>query len=223
MLLPRFRFSGEFTEFEDAIRAFGVRTTFDAGDYLCPPGEALDRCYYLLGGTARMSVLTDNDKDLVIGLWSAGSLFPLVATEQEFTLEPFVTLKALTAVETLVLTADDIRSLCRTNPDFAIATIDHYCRYTNLMLVRDILLTVNSSLEKVCNFLYLYWYNDPDRSDILPLTQDEIAGITGLTRVQVTRVITELRDEGVVATARGKVSLLDVNALKSHCLSLVRL
>ena len=221
MLLPRYYFADEFTDFDAEIEdCAGERVSFEAGEYLCPPGQALYNCYYITEGIARFSVLTDNAKDRTVAFWGVGSIFPIIATVQDFTLEPFLMLSAVTRVTALALTPDDIGHLCAIDSAFSVAVIDHYGRYTNLMLVRDVLLSDNTSMEKVCNFLYLFWENNPSRSMDLPLSQDDIASITGLTRVQVTHVCADLREEGTISTARRKITILDVGKLKQHCLAL---
>jgi len=49
----------------------------------------------------------------------------------------------------------------------------------------------------------------------LPLTQEVIADLTGLTAVHVNRKMRELREEGLIAREGGRVRLLDLAALRA--------
>ena len=49
---------------------------------------------------------------------------------------------------------------------------------------------------------------------VLPLTQEQIADVLGLTNVHVNRTLQSLRSEGVVASDRGRLTILDFEALK---------
>jgi CRP-like cAMP-binding protein len=44
---------------------------------------------------------------------------------------------------------------------------------------------------------------------VLPITQDELAGLAGTTRPTVNRVLAEAADAGLVVLHRGRIELLD--------------
>ena len=222
MLLPRYYFSDEFSQFESRLlECGGIRESFPKGEYLCGPGNMLRDGYVILDGIARLSVMTDVGKNLTIGFWGKGSYFPIIVSEQQFTLEPYFNFVAMTDLETIAIAPEGVCMACERYPDFSIAVINHYCKFANLLLVRNILSAESTSMSKVCNFLYLYWYNSEEHNPVIALSHDEIASITGLTRVQVTRVLSFLRDEKTIETSRGKVRILDIEGLQRHCLDLV--
>ena len=47
--------------------------------------------------------------------------------------------------------------------------------------------------------------------------QEDLADLLGISRVQVTRVLTRLRGRGVLSTARGKLIITDLPALAGLC------
>lgn len=60
--------------------------------------------------------------------------------------------------------------------------------------------------------------NQPSNSGlIIEMTQEDIADILGMSRVQITRELTELRNLGILATTRGKLIITDLPALASYC------
>ncbi len=60
-------------------------------------------------------------------------------------------------------------------------------------------------------------YGD-DRGDaVVPLTQDDLASMAGTSRATVNRVLREEEKRGAVSLQRGKVTLLDVEAVARRC------
>ena len=49
------------------------------------------------------------------------------------------------------------------------------------------------------------------------MTQEELADILGLSRVQITRELTALRRRGIISTTRGKLTVSDLPALVRLC------
>ena len=49
------------------------------------------------------------------------------------------------------------------------------------------------------------------------MTQEDIADLIGMSRVQITRELTELRDKGILATTRGKITITNIKELASLC------
>jgi CRP-like cAMP-binding protein len=48
---------------------------------------------------------------------------------------------------------------------------------------------------------------------IVPLTQDDVAGLAGTTRESVNRLLRRLQEDGVLELRRGEISLLDQERL----------
>jgi CRP-like cAMP-binding protein len=57
-------------------------------------------------------------------------------------------------------------------------------------------------------------YPDTDGKITVPLTQEDLASMAGTTRPTANRVLKELEDAGTVAVARGRIEVLDVDALE---------
>ena len=60
--------------------------------------------------------------------------------------------------------------------------------------------------------------NQPANSGLtIEMTQENIADLLGMSRVQITREVTDLRSKGILATARGRLTVTDIRALASLC------
>jgi CRP-like cAMP-binding protein len=222
MLLPRYYFSDEFQDFEDEMKECGGKDMrFKKDSFLCPPGESLTDGYYIRKGLCKLSVSADNGSESLIAFFGEGSFFPLMTNEQDFSLEPYLFFYAVTDVDVIALPPEVQRALIRKDSDFAEASIDHYCRFCNLLLVRNLMSDSSDSLQKTAAFLYLYLYYMPDEDNIVHLSQETVASMTGVTRVQIARVINQLKKDGIIATGREKIQILKPEELKSISPSLV--
>ena len=96
--------------------------------------------------------------------------------------------------------------------------VNWYSMYINRFLFETIHQEFNSSLVKLCNLLYLLTVNQPANSGlVIEMTQEELADILGLSRVQITRELTALRRRGIISTTRGKLTVSDLPALVRLC------
>ena len=96
--------------------------------------------------------------------------------------------------------------------------VNWYSMYVNRFLFETIHQGFNSSQVKLCNLLYLLTMNQPANSGlVIEMTQEDIADILGMSRVQITRELTELRSRGILATTRGKLTVTDLPALTALC------
>lgn len=104
------------------------------------------------------------------------------------------------------------------NPKLQDRVIDWYSSYSNLLLFEAAHQDYNSSLVKLCNLLYLLLVSENGRkNDLGEITQDTLADILGISLVNLTRGLTQLRKEQVIATGRKQITVLDAEALIKHC------
>lgn len=94
--------------------------------------------------------------------------------------------------------------------------INWYSMYVNRFLFETIHQGYNSSLVKISNMLYLLSSN---QAETIAMTQNELAEILGLSRVQLTRGLADLRERKIITTQRGRISVIDMPALASLCSS----
>lgn len=146
-----------------------------------------------------------------------GTMFPVVHSEQ-FALENSITAEAVTDVAALEFTNDAILSALRRNPDFAVATIDWYSRYVNLLLFKSSSLTFAKTVSALAAVLLLLFENAPEaqlgRDEELRITQTELTELLGIDRSSLVRAMTILRSAGAIATARGVVKLVSIERLR---------
>lgn len=126
------------------------------------------------------------------------------------------TITALEPARTLVLTATSFRRICEKRPTVERALsvmladrVDELSkRLLEVMYVgldRRVFRRVHELAER---------YRADDGTMVIPLTQSQIADMTGGTRPSVNQALQRLVDEGVVELHRGRIEVLDLDRLR---------
>lgn len=106
------------------------------------------------------------------------------------------------------------------NTELSEQVINWYSMYVNRLLFETVHQEYNSSFVKICNLLYLLTVNNPQNYGFdIAITQEALAGMLGLSRVQITRGLAQLRRQSIIATGRGKITVTDLPALARLCSS----
>ncbi len=115
-------------------------------------------------------------------------------------------------------TIPQFRAMFESNKELAESVVNWYSKYVNRFLFETIHQEFNPSQVKLCNLLYLLTMNQPSNSGlVIEMTQEDIADILGMSRVQITRELTDLRSRGIQSTTRGRLTVTDLPALASLC------
>ena len=148
-------------------------------------------------------------------------MFP-VAHSTMFELESSITAEAITDVAALEFPNAAILGAIRENPDFAIATIDWYAKFVNLLLFAASRLAYAKAITALATVLLLLFENEPEArlgtSGVLRVTQNELAQLLGIDRGSLVRAATHLRQAGAVETGRGVIRLLSLERLRKIAL-----
>ena len=72
--------------------------------------------------------------------------------------------------------------------------------------------TLHRAEQRLCRWLLLT--QDRLGSDVVPLTQEHLAIMLGVQRTTVTATASQLQERGVIAYSRGKIRVLDREAMK---------
>ena len=76
----------------------------------------------------------------------------------------------------------------------------------------------NNSFLKLCNLLYLFTQNSPSgQSRRIDLSQENIADILTLNRVNVAKCLSRLRDEGIIVSHRKWIEVKNLDKLELYC------
>ena len=222
MLIPRFLFTEDFTPFEERL------TQLSKGKKRISAGQRIDDVHmvnpvnacYIRTGSAKLSYENADGTEKIFFLLGKGSLYPINCMPEVFSAELCMHMTALTDMELQILAPESLLQMTGESAEFARVLINYYCKVVNLFLVRDILTSYSDSEQLVASFLYAYAHQQAGGMEI-HLTQEMIGAFTGLSRAHLTRILGELRKEGIVQTRRGRLDIIDMPKLKALCESSV--
>lgn len=218
MLKPRYYFADDFASFyEYFLSQPHEERLFKKGEYLWKPGEPYDRIQYYVYGASVHFAEHESGRRKIISFHGKGTIFPGYHTT-DFRIERTITTVALTEIKVLEFTISQFKAMFDSNVKLAQSVVNWYSKYVNRFLFETIHQEFNSSQVKICNLLYLLTLNQPSNSGLeIQMTQEDIADLIGMSRVQITRELTALRDKGILSTSRGKITITNIKELASLC------
>lgn len=220
MLTPRYYFADDFRSFYDYFLSQPHKTrTFRKGDYLWKPGQPYEKIHYVISGAAIHFADHENGRRKIISFHGAGTVFPGYR-QYDYKIELSLITAALSDMKVLEFTKDQFQKMFETNPALSKQVVNWYSMYINRFLFEIVHQEYNPSFVKICNLLYLLTINQPACSGlVIDMTQEELAEILGLSRIQLTRGLSDLRKQKIISTARGKVHVINLPALARFCTS----
>ena len=220
MLMPRYFFSDDFQQFyEYFLSQPHSQQTFHKGDYLWKPGQTYEKIHYIISGAAIHFADHESGRRRIISFHGAGTVFPGYH-QYDYKIELSLVTIALSDMKVLEFTKEQFQNMFETNTALSEQVVNWNSMYINRFLFEIVHQEYNPSFVKICNLLYLLTINQPSCSGlVIDMTQEELSEILGLSRIQVTRGLSELRNQNIISTTRGKVHVVDLPALASLCSS----
>ena len=185
MLQPRYLFTQDFSVFRTALLSLPHRVRrFERGESLWAAGTPFEKIFFFDAGLARTSIISVSGSNRVIAWQGPGTMFPVIHRNR-FEIETRHLTEAVTAVAALEFSAVDIEAYLRGSADFALATIDWYAKFVNLLLysAADVSTSPNT-LTALASTLLLLFRNEAGAvmatNNLLKITQSELAALLGV-------------------------------------------
>ena len=220
MLTPRYFFAGDFRRFYEYFLSRPHRKrNFHKGEYLWEPGSPYGNLYYIVSGTAVHGAEHESGHRKIISFHGPGTVFPGYH-QADYKIELSLSMAALSELETLEFSREQFRAMFESNKELSGQVVNWYSMYVNRLLFETVHQEYNTSLVTICNLLYLLTAGQPAGAGLeVETTQGELAELLGLSRVQFTRGLAELRSRKIVSTSRGRIQVTDLAALAELCTS----
>lgn len=220
MLVPRYLYRGDFSPFRSLLLAQPhTDRTFQVGEQLWRPGEYIERVYYIEQGIAKTSLLNEDGREKTVYFHGSGMVFP-GCHESQFAIELSLVTQAVTPIVAMEFQRSAFHDLLRTYPELASAMLENYARYINVLIFESAHQERNEALVKLCNLIYLLALDAGSPggpASNIEMSQEELAELLAMNRVSVAKLLSRLRDEGIVVPHRGGIDIADVAGLLSHC------
>ena len=185
------------------------------GEVMYRQGEPGDSMMVVVSGSLKVTNVTAEGKEVVLGFLKPGALTGEIAALDGR--ERTASVIALEAVEAVAIYRRDLLPLLRSNPDAMFALLEGLCgrlRSTNLLLESH---TMEAGARIAACLLRLADEHGQSASKgtviDLKLTQRDLGSHLGLTRETVSRTLGTFRDEGLIDLAGASILLKNPDRL----------
>lgn len=215
---PKYIFADDFRSLEGYFAAAPHKdVSFRKGDYLWEPGEPFDRIHYIRSGVVENYLIHENGHRKILSFHAGGTIFPGFHY-LHYKIEESLLSRAMTHVQAYEFTQAQFAQLFEANPALVRRVIDWFSSYTNLLIYDGAHQEYNSSFVRLCNLLYLLKLSEVGRRNMLQdLTQEELADTLGVSLINVSRGLTQLRRLGIIETKRKTITILEPERLMQLC------
>ena len=174
--------------------------------------DPADSLHLIAKGRFGIRIMTPLGETVTIGVRGPGDSFgemALVVADSRRS----ATLTALEEAETFAVYVGDFERLRREHPavnQVLIGFLAEELRRQNELLLEALYVPVDRRvLRRLVELSALYAARDSE----IPLTQEQLAEMAGISRATVNRVLREEQERGTIALRRGKTIVLDAEAL----------
>lgn len=189
-----------------------VVESFERGKTIFFPGDPAERVYFLLKGAVKLSRVYEAGEEITVALLRENSVFGVLSLITGQHSDRFYHAVAFTPVELLSAPIDQVEQALKTNPDLSMLLLQGLSSrilQTEMMIEtlahRDMGSRLVSFLLILCRD---FGVPTPEGIRIdLKLSHQAIAEAIGSTRVTVTRLLGELRDEEMISIHKKKITV----------------
>lgn len=191
------------------LSRLAIERSFKPEEFVFWEGDAPDYFYTVIEGRIKILKYSSSGKEFIIAFFGSGEMFGEVAV---FEGKPYpASAQAVADTKILGIKKDDFLSFLAGRPRVALGIInilggrlrDAQSRLKDLAGER-----VEQRLARILLML------SSKLGPTLPFTRQEIADMAGTTTETAFRVTTQLKDRGIIRSARGKIIILDETKLK---------
>lgn len=215
MQTPTLLFSDDFSQLLSDFKNLPHQTvTLKKGEPLWKAGQPYHQIFYIQDGVVQNAIEHEEGFRKILSFHGQGTVFPAYH-EKQYKIEDAIILTAMTDVTAMVFSVEDFAQLYYQNQDLQRATINWFSTYVNLLLYDAAHQTYNSSLMKLANLLFLL--HKANQKQLISPTQEELANMLGISRVNISRHLAQLRTEGIIRISRQHIDIIDEEKLTLYC------
>lgn len=183
--------------------------SLNAGEYVFMEGEEPDWLYMVAEGRVKVLKHSSQGKEFIISFFGPGEMFGEVAIFQN---RPYpASAQAVSELKVIAIKRDDFHTFLRYRPETVFRMIhvlsgrlrDAQVRLRDLAAER-----VEQRLARVLIMLA------SRLGPVLPFTRQEIADMVGTTPETTIRLMSKLKEAGIIASSRGRTEIVDEARLR---------
>ena len=187
---------------------------YEAGEVIVRQNTPSTYAVCIKSGLAKVSVVGLDKKKIIVKLannldfLTGGDLF-------NGNIQPY-TITAITPLDCCLVDSSKLTKLFAENNAFAIALLKHHTKQSNYLLNRLVNLTQKYMPGRVADTLiYLADIVYKSNSFTIPLTRQELADMSNMTKESFVRILQEFKSSQIISTNVNSFEILDKEALIS--------
>jgi CRP-like cAMP-binding protein len=197
-----------------ALLSIARRRKFARGEVVFHQHDPADTLHLIDKGRFAVRVATPLGDTAILAVLGPGDMFGELSLLGDADARRSATVAALEAGETRSVHSLDFERLRRTHPETAavlISILSGQVRRLSRHLLEALYVPADKRvLRRLLELGRLYADGE---ATVVPLTQEDLAGLAGTSRATVNRVLREEEARGTVRLGRGRTTVLDAEAL----------
>ncbi|HEY9844848.1 MAG TPA: global nitrogen regulator NtcA [Candidatus Caenarcaniphilales bacterium] len=189
-----------------------VVETFERGKTIFFPGDPAERVYFLLKGAVKLSRVYEAGEEITVALLRENSVFGVLSLITGNRSDRFYHAVAFTPVELLSVPIEQVEKALKEDPEISavfLRGLSSRILQTEMMIET---LAHRDMGSRLVSFLLILCrdFGVPDANGVtidLKLSHQAIAEAIGSTRVTVTRLLGELRDQAMISIHKKKITV----------------
>lgn len=209
--------------FSDKEARYGLaRRKYKKGELLTVHGVINNTSHFIHSGMLSLSLTHDSGNLKSLVFYGPNTVFPLGVVPHETPIGFEMVLRAFTDVEVTSFSYEQLRKMCADDGEFAAQILEQNCDFIGYLFYQDMNHAYTSTLELVCDILYLYLLDVKPQNNVIPLSQSDLANFVGISRQQLERILKNLREQKILSTKRGSIQIDDIRLLYEACSNDIR-
>ena len=220
--MPNQDFLGRLERSEiDALETVGRHRCFGAGQVLFSEGDDGRDVYILSEGIVKVSITSSSGHQVILDLVTSGSVLgELSAIDGQ---PRSATVETLTSIDVLVLRIQDFRAFLEQQPRAAAALLGVVAARLRTSSQRQLEFGASDALTRLCRCILVmidrFGGGRDNLSVSLPIAQQDLARLTGLSREAIVKGLRRMREQGWIETSGRVLHVRDLDAVESRAKS----
>jgi CRP/FNR family transcriptional regulator, global nitrogen regulator len=198
-----------------------VVETFERGKTIFFPGDPAERVYFLVKGAVKLSRVYEAGEEITVALLRENSVFGVLSLITGQRADRFYHAVAFTTVELLSIPIEQVEKALRDNPDLSMVMLQGL---SSRILQTEMMIETLAHRDmgsRLVSFLLILCrdFGVPTVDGItidLKLSHQAIAEAIGSTRVTVTRLLGDLRQDKMISIHKKKITVHNPIALSQQ-------
>ena len=222
-VIPKLYLSGFVKDMESKLERYGAqRRIYKKDELLTSHGVINNTAHYIHSGIIHLSLSHSSGNLKSMNFFGPQTVFPLGVVPHENLIDYEMVLRAFTDVEVSSFSYPVLRRMCVEDGEMAAQILEENCEFIGYLFYQDMNHAYAPTFIRVCDILHLYLENVKPMNGTIPIKQEDLASLVGVSRPQLERVLKELRSKNIITTGRGSIQIKDATRLLGFCSTDIR-